>query len=42
MLYKFSRLLQLRASVRREETRSNFRENDLSATVVQVGARVQY
>ncbi|WP_315795866.1 MULTISPECIES: outer membrane beta-barrel protein [unclassified Bradyrhizobium] len=42
MLYKFSRLLQLRASVRREETRSNFRENNLSATVVQVGARVQY
>ncbi|BAM92447.1 conserved hypothetical protein [Bradyrhizobium oligotrophicum S58] len=42
MLYKFSRLLQFRASVRREETRSNFRENDLSATVVQVGARVQY
>ncbi|CCD86243.1 conserved protein of unknown function [Bradyrhizobium sp. ORS 285] len=42
MLYKFSRLLQFRASVRREETRSNFRENNLSATVVQVGARVQY
>ncbi|CCE02914.1 outer membrane beta-barrel protein [Bradyrhizobium sp. STM 3809] len=42
MLYKFSRLLQFRASVRREETRSNFKENDLSATVVQVGARVQY
>ncbi|MGJ4998156.1 outer membrane beta-barrel protein [Bradyrhizobium sp. HKCCYLS3077] len=42
MLYKFSRLLQLRASVRREETRSNFKENNLSATVVQVGARVQY
>nr|WP_244422919.1 outer membrane beta-barrel protein [Bradyrhizobium sp. ORS 278] len=42
MLYKFSRLLQFRASVRREETRSNFKENNLSATVVQVGARVQY
>jgi hypothetical protein len=42
MLYKFSRLLQLRTSVRREETRSNVKENNLSATVVQVGARVQY
>ncbi|MGY3448282.1 hypothetical protein ACVILH_000624 [Bradyrhizobium sp. USDA 4353] len=42
MLYKFSRLLQFRASVRREDTRSNFKENNLSATVVQVGARVQY
>ena len=42
MLYKFSRLLQLRTSIRHEETRSNVKENNLSATVVQVGARVQY
>jgi hypothetical protein len=42
MLYKVSRLLQLKANVRREETRSNAMENNLTATVVQVGARVQY
>jgi hypothetical protein len=42
MLYKLSRLLQLRASVRHEATRSNVPDNNLSATVVQVGARLQY
>jgi hypothetical protein len=42
MLYKVSRLLQLKANVRQESTRSNAMENNLNATVVQVGARVQY
>ena len=42
MLYKVSRMLQLKANVRHEETRSNAPENNLTATVVQVGARVQY
>jgi hypothetical protein len=40
--YKVSRLLQLRANVRREETRSNIPTNDLAANVVTVGARLQY
>ena len=35
-------LLQLKANVRQESTRSNAMENNLNATVVQVGARVQY
>ena len=42
MLYKVSRLLQLKANVRQESTRSNMQENNLTATVVQVGARIQY
>ena len=42
MLYKVSRLLQLQAHLRQEMTKSNFKENDLDATVVTVGARVQY
>jgi len=42
MLYKVSRLLQLKANVRHERTQSNVQENNLTATVVQVGARVQY
>ena len=42
MLYKVSRMLQLKANVRHEETRSNAMENNLNATVVSVGARVQY
>ena len=42
MLYKVSRLLQLKANLRQERTRSNIAENNLSATVVQVGARIQY
>ena len=37
-----SRLLQLKANLRQERTRSNIAENNLSATVVQVGARIQY
>jgi hypothetical protein len=40
--YKVSRLLQLRANLRREETRSNVPVNNLAANVVTVGARVQY
>jgi hypothetical protein len=42
MLYKVSRLLQLQAHVRQEMTQSNVKENNLDATVVTVGARVQY
>jgi hypothetical protein len=42
MLYKVSRLLQLQAHLRQEMTKSNFKENNLDATVVTVGARVQY
>jgi hypothetical protein len=42
MLYKVSRLLQLKANLRQESTRSNVQENNLTATVVQVGARIQY
>jgi|tagenome__1003787_1003787.scaffolds.fasta_scaffold20975680_4 hypothetical protein len=42
MLYKVSRLLQLKANLRQESTRSNVQENNLNATVVQVGARIQY
>jgi len=42
MLYKVSRLLQLKANVRQESTRSNVMENNLNATVVTLGARVQY
>jgi hypothetical protein len=42
MLYKVSRLLQLKANVRQESTRSNAMENNLNATVMTVGARVQY
>ena len=42
MLYKVSRLLQLKANVRHERTQSNVQENNLTATVVQVGARIQY
>jgi hypothetical protein len=42
MLYKVSRLLQLKANLRQEATRSNAMENNLNATVVSVGARVQY
>jgi hypothetical protein len=42
MLYKVSRLLQLQAHLRQEMTRSNIKENSLDATVVTVGARVQY
>jgi hypothetical protein len=40
--YKVSRLLQLRANLREEETRSNVPINNLAATVATVGARVQY
>jgi hypothetical protein len=42
MLYKVSRLLQLQAHLRQEMTKSNVKENNLDATVVTVGARVQY
>ena len=42
MLYKVSRLLQLKANLRQEATRSNIVQNNLNATVVSVGARVQY
>jgi hypothetical protein len=42
LLYKVSRLLQLNAHLREEDTRSNVPVNDLAATVVTVGARVQY
>jgi hypothetical protein len=42
MLYKVSRYLQLKANLRQEETRSNVAVNNLAATVVQVGARLQY
>jgi len=42
MLYKVSRFLQLKANIRQEATRSNAMENNLNATVVSVGARVQY
>jgi len=42
MLYKVSRLLQLKANLRQEATRSNVVQNNLNATVVSVGARVQY
>jgi len=42
MLYKVSRMLQLKANLRQERTRSNIQENNLTATVVQVGARIQY
>ena len=42
MLYKVSRLLQLNAHLREEDTRSNVPTNNLAATVVTVGARVQY
>jgi len=42
MLYKVSRLLQLQAHLRQEMTVSNVKENNLDATVVTVGARVQY
>ena len=42
MLYKVSRLLQLKANLRQEMTRSNVMENNLNATIVSVGARVQY
>ena len=42
MLYKVSRLLQLKANLRQESTRSNVMENNLNASVVTVGARVQY
>jgi len=37
-----SRLLQLKANLRQEMTRSNVMENNLNATIVSVGARVQY
>jgi hypothetical protein len=40
--YKVSRLLQLRANLREEDTRSNVPVNNLAATVATVGARVQY
>jgi hypothetical protein len=42
MLYKVSRLLQLKANLRHETTQSNVPANNLTATVVQVGARIQY
>jgi len=42
MLYKVSRLLQLKANLRHETTQSNIQANNLTATVVQVGARIQY
>jgi hypothetical protein len=42
MLYKVSRLFQLQAHLRQEMTRSNVKENNPDATVVTVGARVQY
>lgn len=42
MLYKVSRLLQLKANLRQEMTRSNVMENNFNATIVSVGARVQY
>jgi hypothetical protein len=42
MLYKVSRMLQLQAHLREEMTKSNVKENNLDATVVTVGARVQY
>jgi hypothetical protein len=42
MLYKVSRLLQLKANLRHETTQSNVQANNLTATVVQVGARIQY
>jgi hypothetical protein len=42
ILYKVSRFLQLKADVRQEATRSNAMENNLNATVVSVGARMQY
>jgi hypothetical protein len=42
MLYKVSRLLQLKANVRQESTRSNTVGNNLDATVMTLGARVQY
>jgi hypothetical protein len=42
MQYKVSRNLQLKANLRQETTRSNTPVNNLNATVVSVGARVQY
>jgi hypothetical protein len=42
MQYKLSRYLQLKANLRQEATRSNVATNNLNATVVSVGVRVQY
>jgi len=42
MLYKVSRWLQIKANLRHESTQSNVQANNLNATVVQVGARIQY
>jgi len=42
LVYKVSRQLQLKANLREEETRSNIKENNVSASVITVGARVQY
>ena len=42
MLYKVSRWLQIKANLRHETTQSNVQANNLNATVVQVGARIQY
>ena len=42
LVYKVSRQLQFKANLREEETRSNVKENNVSASVVTVGARVQY
>jgi hypothetical protein len=42
VLYKVSRMFQLKADLRQEWTLSNTLGNNLTASVVTIGGRVQY
>jgi hypothetical protein len=42
LLYKVSRMFQLKADLRQEWTLSNTAGNNLTASVVMLGGRVQY